>query len=133
MMISYLYVPGNAPEKLAKAMGRGADALIVDLEDAVPYAEKDAAREGVAAWLAGLPTGPAGKGAVGAGPERVRVWVRVNPGVPGAGMSWRWGRGCGLSRGCAWRRPRAGASWMSWTRCSRGKSSGPGSCGGACG
>ncbi|MEO9322185.1 aldolase/citrate lyase family protein [Nocardioides sp. C4-1] len=68
---SYLYVPGNAPDKLAKAAGRGADALIVDLEDAVPVAEKDAALAAVLAWLA---TGPVGAG----GPE---VWVRVNPGA----------------------------------------------------
>jgi citrate lyase subunit beta / citryl-CoA lyase len=28
---SYLYVPGNAPDKLGRALGRGADALIADL------------------------------------------------------------------------------------------------------
>jgi citrate lyase subunit beta/citryl-CoA lyase len=37
-MRSALYVPGGAPEKLVKAIGRGADALLVDLEDAVPPA-----------------------------------------------------------------------------------------------
>ena len=37
---SYLYVPGDSPEKLAKALQRGADAVIADLEDAVaPGAE----------------------------------------------------------------------------------------------
>lgn len=66
---SYLYVPGNAADKLAKAVGRGADALIVDLEDAVPVAEKDNARAAVVAWLAGQPAG---------GP--VELWVRVNSG-----------------------------------------------------
>ena len=70
---SYLYVPGDAPDKLAKALTRGADALIVDLEDAVAPAAKDSARAAVRAWLAGRP--PAGEG-----PE---IWVRVNPGVPG--------------------------------------------------
>jgi citrate lyase subunit beta / citryl-CoA lyase len=66
---SYLYVPGNAADKLAKAPGRGADALIVDLEDAVPPGEKDAARHQVLAWLA--------EQAEGGGPE---TWVRVNSG-----------------------------------------------------
>lgn len=48
---SYLFVPGNRPERFAKAMGSGADAVIVDLEDAVPPAEKEAAREALANWL----------------------------------------------------------------------------------
>ena len=48
---TYLYVPGNADGKLAKALTRGADALILDLEDAVPLAEKDAARQTVVDWL----------------------------------------------------------------------------------
>lgn len=50
-MRSYLYVPGNRPQMLTSALSRGADALIVDLEDAVPPAEKPAAREAVARWL----------------------------------------------------------------------------------
>ena len=32
---SYLYVPGDAVDKLEKALTRGADAVIIDLEDAV--------------------------------------------------------------------------------------------------
>jgi citrate lyase subunit beta/citryl-CoA lyase len=48
---SYLFVPGNRPERFAKALAAGADAEIVDLEDAVPPAEKVAARAAVAAWL----------------------------------------------------------------------------------
>ena len=52
---SYLYVPGTAADKLAKARGRGADALIVDLEDAVPLAEKDRARAAVLDWLSDQP------------------------------------------------------------------------------
>ncbi|MGA3524674.1 HpcH/HpaI aldolase/citrate lyase family protein [Melissospora conviva] len=71
---SYLYVPGDAQEKLDKALGRGADALIVDLEDAVPPAGKDAARAAVAAWLAQQPA---------AGEQPVELWVRVNPGALG--------------------------------------------------
>jgi len=49
---SYLFVPGNRPERFDKALGAGADAVIVDLEDAVPPAAKSAARDAVAAWLA---------------------------------------------------------------------------------
>lgn len=51
---TYLFVPGNRPERIAKALASGADRVIVDLEDAVPPAEKTAAREAVAAVLAGL-------------------------------------------------------------------------------
>jgi citrate lyase subunit beta / citryl-CoA lyase len=69
---SYLYVPGNAADKLTKALGRGADALIVDLEDAVPLAEKDNALAAVRRWLSELPAD--------LGPQ---VWVRVNAGDQG--------------------------------------------------
>ncbi|HEV8690450.1 MAG TPA: aldolase/citrate lyase family protein, partial [Ideonella sp.] len=48
---SYLFVPGHRPERFDKALAAGADAVILDLEDAVPAAEKDAAREAVMAWL----------------------------------------------------------------------------------
>lgn len=49
---SLLYVPGNRPDLMEKAAARsGADALILDLEDAVPPAAKDEARRAVAAWL----------------------------------------------------------------------------------
>jgi citrate lyase subunit beta/citryl-CoA lyase len=74
---SYLYVPGDQPGKLTKAVARGADALIADLEDAVAPAAKDAARLTVARWLDSLadrrnrPDGPM--------PE---IWVRVNPAGP---------------------------------------------------
>ncbi|HYH72818.1 MAG TPA: CoA ester lyase [Nocardioides sp.] len=67
---SALYVPGDAPDKLARALERGADELIVDLEDAVPPARKDDARRTVRTWLHDLPV----LGGVG-------VWVRVNPGA----------------------------------------------------
>jgi citrate lyase subunit beta/citryl-CoA lyase len=48
---SWLFVPGNRPERFGKAFNAGADATILDLEDAVPIAEKTAAREHVRAWL----------------------------------------------------------------------------------
>lgn len=46
-----LFVPGNDPRKLNKSLGCGADALILDLEDAVPDAEKARAREITAAFV----------------------------------------------------------------------------------
>ncbi|WP_026355263.1 HpcH/HpaI aldolase/citrate lyase family protein [Massilia niastensis] len=48
---SYLFVPGNRPEMFEKAYKSGADAVIIDLEDAVPFSEKAAARAALAAWL----------------------------------------------------------------------------------
>ena len=66
---SYLYVPGDRADVLAKAASRGADSLIVDLEDAVAPAAKDAARAIVREYLAGLPV--AGSGAT-------EIWIRVN-------------------------------------------------------
>ncbi len=48
---SWLFVPGNRPERFAKALDSGADATILDLEDAVAIADKIAAREHVRAWL----------------------------------------------------------------------------------
>lgn len=48
---SYLFVPANRPERIDKALSSGADAVIVDLEDAVAHAEKDLAREALNRWL----------------------------------------------------------------------------------
>src|SRR5256885_1097521 len=48
---SYLFVPGNRPERFAKAYASGADAVIIDLEDAVPPRDRPAARANIAAWL----------------------------------------------------------------------------------
>ncbi|WP_126282247.1 HpcH/HpaI aldolase/citrate lyase family protein [Burkholderia stagnalis] len=59
---SWLFVPGNRAERFDKARAAGADAVILDLEDAVPLADKQAARAAVVAHLdAARP-----------------VWVRVN-------------------------------------------------------
>ena len=41
---AFLFTPGNRPERFAKAAATGADALILDLEDAVAPQAKDAAR-----------------------------------------------------------------------------------------
>jgi len=50
---SYLFVPADRPERYAKALASGADAVIVDLEDAVAASAKDGARAALAAWLDG--------------------------------------------------------------------------------
>ncbi len=39
-----LFAPGNRPDRVAKALGLGADAVIMDFEDAVPIAEKESCR-----------------------------------------------------------------------------------------
>lgn len=48
---SYLYVPGDRHDRLARALTRGADALILDLEDSVAPQRKDVARHTVRDWL----------------------------------------------------------------------------------
>ena len=48
---SYLFVPGDRPERYMKALAAGADAVIIDLEDAVAPAAKEAARASLHAWL----------------------------------------------------------------------------------
>ncbi len=69
---SWLFVPGDSERKLARALATGADAVIIDLEDAVVPERKVLAREMTAAFLAAIhPTG---------GPASLpAVWVRVNP------------------------------------------------------
>ena len=47
-----LFVPGDRPERMGKALTLGADALILDLEDSVAIARKPLAREAVAAFVA---------------------------------------------------------------------------------
>lgn len=70
---SFLFVPGNRPERFAKALASGADAVIIDLEDAVPLDAKATARDTLLAAWSGLDAA-----------ERARLLVRVNP----AGTSW---------------------------------------------
>ena len=60
-MRSKLFVPGSRPELFGKALASAADALSLDLEDAVAPDRKAAAREAVAGFLRGLPAGGAGK------------------------------------------------------------------------
>ena len=65
---SLLFVPGDSEKKLAKADGIAADALILDLEDAVAPERKQAAREQVREYLAARPD-----------QRRQQLWVRINP------------------------------------------------------
>lgn len=46
--LTWLYVPGDRPEVVAKALGSGADVVIVDLEDAVAPERKEYARSATA-------------------------------------------------------------------------------------
>src|SRR5690606_2171098 len=68
MMRSLLYVPAHSERFVSKAHERGADAIILDLEDSVPEASKDAARDGLKEAVASV------------GRNGARVLVRVNAG-----------------------------------------------------
>jgi len=48
---TFLFAPGNHPRRVEKALGLQADAVILDLEDAVAIADKAASRKAVAAAL----------------------------------------------------------------------------------
>ena len=68
---SYLYVPGDDPRKIEKALASDADAVVLDLEDAVAPSRKEEAREMVSAVLRSAPGKP--------------VFVRVN--APGSALA----------------------------------------------
>ena len=65
-MRSMLFVPGDRPERFAKAEASGADAVILDLEDAVRPEGRPRARHEIVSYLA--------KSA-----RNVPLWVRINP------------------------------------------------------
>jgi citrate lyase subunit beta/citryl-CoA lyase len=65
---SYLFVPGHKPALMAKALHCGTDAVIIDMEDAVPAGRKAEARQQVVDVL----TNHDGDGT---GPE---IWLRIN-------------------------------------------------------
>ena len=66
---SFLFIPGDSEKKLGKVDDCGADAVILDLEDAVAPANKRGARRLVSDFLKERP----------AGRRRPQIWVRVNP------------------------------------------------------
>ncbi len=51
-MRSLLFIPADSPQKLAKGLGSGADALLLDLEDSISLERKEAARDGALEFLA---------------------------------------------------------------------------------
>jgi citrate lyase subunit beta / citryl-CoA lyase len=63
---SLLFVPGDRPERMEKAVHLGADALILDLEDSVGINRKTFAREAVRAFLE-------------ISPRPIPLFVRINP------------------------------------------------------
>jgi citrate lyase beta subunit len=65
--VTYLFVPAHEPRKIARALESASDAVILDLEDAVPDAQRTEARQAVARCLE--------RTASATGPE---VWVRIN-------------------------------------------------------
>ncbi|MFG2889616.1 HpcH/HpaI aldolase/citrate lyase family protein [Streptomyces sp. NPDC048248] len=66
VVLTWLYVPGDRPEVVAKALCCGADVVLVDLEDAVSPGRKDYALRATAELLSDAAPGP------------VPVHVRVN-------------------------------------------------------
>ncbi|MGY3174340.1 citrate lyase subunit beta/citryl-CoA lyase [Pseudomonas sp. TE12234] len=56
LAISYLFVPGNRPERFSKAVEANPDAIILDLEDAVHPDSKPAARAAIWAWQESTPS-----------------------------------------------------------------------------
>ncbi|MGY2046683.1 HpcH/HpaI aldolase/citrate lyase family protein [Methylobacterium sp. JK268] len=56
---SYLFCPGDRPERFAKALASGADRVVLDLEDAVLPDAKAGARDELARWLADAAPGSA--------------------------------------------------------------------------
>lgn len=64
--LTYLFVPGNRTDRFDKALGTTAGAVIIDFEDAVSPADKNAARTGFAAWYRASSFAPE------------RVLVRIN-------------------------------------------------------
>ncbi|MEU3474478.1 CoA ester lyase [Rhodococcus sp. NPDC006774] len=64
---SFLYVPANKPELFDKAVNGDTDAVIIDLEDAVPLPDKDRARNEVAQWLESRSS------------TDTQIWIRVTP------------------------------------------------------
>ena len=74
---SYLFAPGSDPRVMRKALVAGADAVVLDLEDAVAAAAKASAREEVARLLDEVDQEE------GPPPERPAVHIRINRTISG--------------------------------------------------
>ena len=75
---SILFVPGDRPDRYEKALAAGADAVCIDLEDAVAEAGKAEAREAVMEFLQGSGSGDP--------PRRTCLLVRINDPATGLGQ-----------------------------------------------
>ena len=73
LLRTFLFAPGNRPRMLQKVGQCGADAVILDLEDAVPIAEKEATRPAVRAAAQAITT--------------CAVYIRINPLVAATSFS----------------------------------------------
>jgi citrate lyase subunit beta/citryl-CoA lyase len=82
---SFLYVPAHQPDLFAKATAGPADAVVLDLEDAVPVALKQEARSHVARWLSNV-QGAARRTSHPSSARRVEQWVRIDPGSAAADL-----------------------------------------------
>jgi citrate lyase subunit beta / citryl-CoA lyase len=69
--VSWLFVPGDRPERFSKALDSGSDAVILDIEDSVHPSKKVFARESVLAFLERAPASS--------------LWLRPSKAVPEAG------------------------------------------------
>jgi citrate lyase beta subunit len=68
-----LFVPGHRPDRFDKACRASPEGVVLDLEDAVPPAQKDAARSAVVDYLGGREGGPS-------------LFVRINAAGSRAGL-----------------------------------------------
>jgi citrate lyase subunit beta / citryl-CoA lyase len=80
---SYLYVPAHQAHRVDKAYASAADAVVLDLEDAVPFSHKDAARAAAAELLAQAPPKPTSVrvNSISSGRCRDDVFAVAQPGL----------------------------------------------------
>ncbi|RXT56372.1 CoA ester lyase [Bosea sp. Tri-44] len=88
--VSYLFVPGNRPERFDKAVSACPGAVILDLEDSVHPDSKASARTAISAWHEGTPS------------SACLRYIRLNGNtVAGLKQDLDWLTGLGASERCA--------------------------------
>lgn len=75
---SWLFVPATRPERFDKAANSGADAVIIDLEDAVESADKPQAREHIAEYVAQYDKRKTDRAEVALKSGTTELWLRLN-------------------------------------------------------
>ena len=75
---SWLFVPATRPERFDKAANSGADAVIIDLEDAVESADKPQAREHIAEYVAQYDKHKTDRAEVALKSGTTELWLRLN-------------------------------------------------------